>query len=115
MARADYDYNIHSSDPSSITLTAYRQYYDASDDNWIRTDTSKYLSITFTFPTHTREIEYLLGDLYINQYPLTDYDDWVDNVFLFANDAPPLIKKFMDALPTYEMKTRNATGELVNA
>jgi len=115
MARADYDYNIHSSDPSAITLTAYQQYYDASDDNWIRTDTSKYFSITFQFPQDTREIEYLIGDLYINQYPLTDYDDWVDNVFLFANDAPPLIKNFMEALPTYEKPTKNGQGELIDA
>lgn len=114
MARADYDYNIHSSDPSTLTLTAYQQYYDTSDDNWVRTDTFKYYSITFQFPQDTREIEYLLGDLYINQYPLTDYDDWVDNVFLFANDAPPRIKNFMDALPTYKMETRNSK-ELTNA
>jgi hypothetical protein len=114
MARADYDYNIWSNDRSSITLTAYQQYYDASDDNWIRTDTFKYYSITFQFPQDTREIEYLIGDLYINQYPLTDYDDWVDNVFLFANDAPPRIKDFMDSLPNYEMPTRNREGELIN-
>lgn len=115
MARADYDYNIHSSDPASLTLTAYQQYYDASDDNWIRTNTDKYYSIQFQFPEHNREIEYLLGDLYINQYPLTDYDDWVDNVFLFANDAPPVIRNFMDNLPNYQMETRNGKGELVNA
>lgn len=107
MARADYDYNIWSNDPSSLTLTAYQQYYDASDDNWVRTDTFKYYSITFQFPQDTREIEYLIGDLYINHYPLTDYDDWVDNVFLFANDAPPRIKNFMDNLPNYDMETRN--------
>ena len=114
MARADYDYNIHSSDPSAITLTAYQQYYDASDDNWVRTDTFKYYSITFQFPQDTREIEYLIGDLYINQYPLTDYDDWVDNVFLFANDAPPAIKNFMDSLPSYTMETQNSKEELIN-
>jgi hypothetical protein len=114
MARADYDYNIWSDMPSQLTLTAYQQYYDASDDNWIRTNTDKYFSIHFQFPEHNREIEYLLGDLYINQYPLTDYDDWVDNVFLFANDAPPMIRNFMDNLPNYQMETRNAKGELVN-
>lgn len=107
MARADYDYNIWSQDAGSLTLTAYRQYYDASDDNWIRTDTSKYLSITFKFPEHTREIEYLLQGLYVNNYPLTDYDYWVDNPFLFCNNAPPLIAKFLDELPKYEFETKN--------
>jgi hypothetical protein len=115
MARTDYDYNVYSSEPSKLSLTAYQQYYDASDDMWIRTDTTKYHSIEFSFPQHTREIEYLLGDLYVNQYPLTDYDDWVDNVFLFANDAPPMISNFINSLPNYELPIRNAEGELVNA
>ena len=111
MARADYDYNIWSDDPSSITLTAYQQYYDTSDDNWIRTDTENYHSITFQFPQDTREIEYLIQDLYLNQYPLTDYDDWVDNPFLFAVNAPQRIVDFLDGLPTYEMESRNSKEE----
>jgi hypothetical protein len=107
MARTDYDYNIHSSEPSSLMLTAYQQYLDADDTEWVRIDTSKYHSIKFDFPQNLKEIEYLIGgDLYVNNYPLTDYDDWVDNVFQFAEDAPPLIKNFIENLPPYELTNK---------
>jgi len=111
MATPKYDYNIWSDEPSSLTLTAYQQYYDSSDDNWIRTDVENYVSITFKFPEDYREIEYLLQDLYVNQYPLTDYDDWVDNPFLFGNDAPERIAQFLDNLPQYKLETRDSTKE----
>jgi hypothetical protein len=104
MARADYDYNIWSDEPSTLTLTAYQQYVDTRDDEYNRTDTYNYIHVTFRFPEDVEEIEYLLKDLYINQYPLTDYDDWVDNPFTLGEDAPPKVAQFLESLPDYEME-----------
>jgi hypothetical protein len=44
-------------------------------------------------------IEYLLDDLYINNYPLTDYDDWLD-IKVIPDDCPEVIKEFLLELPT---------------
>lgn len=103
MSKELYDYNIWSAEPDQLTLTAYEQYFDLHEPDYLRTDTSKYHDITFTFPEDIVEIEHLLRDLYINQYPLTDYDDWAD-VFVVAEDAPPKIAQFLDSLPHYEQK-----------
>lgn len=103
MSKELYDYNIWSAEPGQLTLTAYEQYFDREEPEYLRTDTSKYHSITFTAPEDVVEIEHLLRDRYINQYPLTDYDDWVD-VFVVAEEAPPKIAQFLDSLPHYEQK-----------
>lgn len=103
-----YDYNVWSDSAGSLTLTAYQQYYDASDGNWIRTNTvDNYQSITYTFPEDLKSIEFLLKDLYVNQYPLTDYDDWVNNPWLFFDDAPDDVWSFLHSLPDYELPRKN--------
>jgi len=99
---SDYDYNVWSDADGSITLTAY----ELSFAGWpkaenIQTNSSNYHSITFKAPQDITEIEYLLGDLYVNQYPLTDYDDWVGLGFLTRDKVPARIGRFLIDLPEY--------------
>lgn len=95
-----YDYNIWSIDRGSLTLTAYEwEYYDGE----LYMNTQNYESITFTAPEDIKEIEYLLDDLYVNEFPLTDYDVWEGLVYLTRPDTPAKIQQFLDNLPDYNI------------
>lgn len=95
-----YDYNIWSIDRGSLTLTAYEwEYYDGE----LYMNTQNYESITFTAPEDIKEIEYLLDDMYLNQYPLTDYDDWVKLDYLTRGNTPDRIQEFLHTLPDYNI------------
>ena len=97
-----YDFNIWSQADGSITLTAYElSFVGAIGFNNIQTNNSKYHSITFTAPKDIAEIEYLLDDLYINHYPLTDYDEWVGLDFVTRDKVPARIARFVTDLPEY--------------
>jgi hypothetical protein len=99
---SDYDYNIWSDEPNKLTLTAYElEFVHGVDPANIQTNSSKYHSITFTAPEDTAEIEYLLDDMYINHYPLTDYDEWTDLGTLTRDKVPARIGKFLFELPQY--------------
>lgn len=99
---SDYDFNIWSDADESITLTAYELSFagQATAEN-IQTNSSNYHSITFNAPQDLAEIEYLLGDMYVNKYPLTDYDDWVGLDFLTRDKVPARIGRFIFDLPEY--------------
>ena len=97
-----YDFNVWSQEDGSITLTAYElSFVGAYGPSNIQTNSSRYHSITFTAPEDIKEIEYLLDDLYINHYPLTDYDDWVALDFITRDKAPARIARFIIDLPEY--------------
>lgn len=97
-----YDFNVWSNGDGEITLTAYElSFVGALGFNNIQTNNSRYHSITFTAPEDIKEIEYLLDDLYVNHYPLTDYDDWVGLDFITRDKAPARIARFIIDLPEY--------------
>lgn len=103
----DYDFNVWSNQPDTLTLTAYEQKREMFDGGYITMNSEKYHSITFKFPENLSEIEYLLQDLAINYLPLTDYDDWVDYPLELGKNgkpAPNTIAKFVNNLPEYEME-----------
>jgi hypothetical protein len=93
-----YDYNIWSIDKGSLTLTAYeREMYEGI----IYTNSENYHSISFTAPEDIVEIEYLLGTMYVNEYPLTGYDNWEGLDYLTRPNTPDKIQQFLDTLPEY--------------
>ena len=97
-----YDFNVWSQADGNITLTAYElSFVGAYGPSNIQTNSSRYHSITFTAPEDIKEIEYLLDDLYVNHYPLTDYDDWVALDFITRDKAPARIARFIIDLPEY--------------
>ena len=97
-----YDFNVWSQADGSIALTAYElSFVGAYGPSNIQTNNSRYHSITFTAPEDIKEIEYLLDDLYVNHYPLTDYDDWVALDFITRDKAPARIARFIIDLPEY--------------
>ena len=99
---SDYDFNVWSDEDGKLTLTAYElEFVDGVDPANIQTNTSEYHSITFTAPEDLTEIEYLLEDLYVNRYPLTDYDEWTDLGSLTRDKVPARIGKFLFELPQY--------------
>lgn len=96
-----YDYNIWSQDTANLNLTASEWMVDETGN--LRTNHDKSYTITFRAPLETTEIEYLLDDLYVNQYPLTDYDSWEGLEFLTRGPVPAKIQEFLDNLPDYEV------------
>lgn len=95
-----YDLNIWSSSANTLNLTAYTRL--RNDRGHTETNTKHFFSETFTYPENLIEIEYLLDDLYLNHYPLTDYDEWVAPDRFFKQDTPESIRKFLYALPYYD-------------
>jgi hypothetical protein len=97
-----YDFNIWSQASGELALTAYElSFAGAFGFNNIQTNSSRYHSIRFTAPEDIKEIEYLLDDLYINHYPLTDYDEWVGLDFVTRDKVPARIARFITDLPEY--------------
>jgi hypothetical protein len=97
-----YDFNIWSQTSGELALTAYElSFAGAFGFNNIQTNSSRYHSIRFTAPEDIKEIEYLLDDLYINHYPLTDYDEWVGLDFITRDKVPARIARFITDLPEY--------------
>lgn len=94
-----YDFNLWSRDDNKLCLTAYEWEY--STEGYLQTNTSKYHTIEFTAPQDTYAIEVLLGDLYINHYPLTDYDQWIDYKDVYLPRSPKALKDFIENLPDY--------------
>ncbi len=60
--------------------------------------------------TEQAEIEFLLSDLWLNRYPLTDYDEWRNLEEVYNSNTPPAIRDFIEGLPAYELPT-NLTKE----
>ena len=106
----NYDFGLYGDSDTSLTLTAYPL------STTIREDGSKLVecdysersahSLRFTYPKDLATIENLLGDLYINHYPLTDYDDWLSDEELQQRETP-LVREFLDLLPENKLEEEN--------
>ena len=100
-----YDYNIWSQDTANLNLTASEWIVDETGN--LRTNHDKSHTITFRAPLETSIIEYLLDDLYLNQYPLTDYEVWEGLEFLTRGPVPAKIEQFLHNLPDYTIPNIN--------
>lgn len=99
-----YDYNIWGSDKGEIRLSAYEW---QETDGYIETNYDRFHTLQLNAPEDIKEIEYLLDDLYINHYPLTDYDTWQGLEFLTRGTTPAKIQEFLDSLPDYTIPNYN--------
>jgi hypothetical protein len=97
-----YDLNVWSTDPNELWLTAY-EWELTPDGDYVQMNSSKYHSIKFNLPKDVAEIEFLLQDLYLNHYPLTDYDEWRNLEEVYNENAPESIRMFIQSLPQYEV------------
>jgi hypothetical protein len=96
-----YDFNVYGQDETELRLIAYPITLEAGEDGKIQPvqNYQNEQTLKLTFPKDLEAIEYLLDDLYINNYPLTDYDDWLD-IKVIPDDCPEVIKEFLLELPT---------------
>ena len=99
----DYDLNIWGPDENTLHLTAYE--WEIAPDGDIQMNTRNFHHLEFKYPEDVKEIEFLLDDLWVNHYPLTDYDEWRDYGEVYNKDnTPERIKTFLELLPNYEME-----------
>jgi hypothetical protein len=68
-----YDLNIWGARDNALYLTAYE--WEFCPTGGIQMNSGRYHAKEFT---DRAEIEFLLGDLWLNHYPFTDYDQWRD-------------------------------------
>jgi hypothetical protein len=97
-----YDLNVWSGDPDELCLTAY-EWETTPDGEFVQTNNEKYHTIHFVGIEHLKEIEFLMKDLWLNSYPLTDYDTWVDLDEVYNSNTPPAIRDFLEGLPLYDV------------
>jgi hypothetical protein len=107
----NYDFNVYGDSPSTLSLTAYPLSLVMNEEGVLMPN-QNYLqanqkTLKLSFPKDLKAMEYLLDDLYINNYPLTDYDDWLD-IGTIPDDCPDIIKKFLLELPTNNLEMENA-------
>ena len=98
-----YDLNVYSDEPNRLYLTAYE--WEDCPSGGLQMNSARYYSKLFKYPNDLAEIEFLLGDLWLNHYPLTDFDEWRDLDELYNSNTPPLVREFLDSLPIYELPT----------
>jgi hypothetical protein len=103
----DYDMNVWSQDPTTLSLTAYRQELFTEDGKqYVQTDTSESTAETITFSIHDNleTVKYLIEDdnpMQVIADGLTDYDDWVSIEFLTRGPIPTQLAEWLGALPEY--------------
>jgi len=102
----DYDLNIWGSDSGILYLTAYewKVYEENGEVVEIQTNSEKFHTAMYVAPENIKEIEFLLKDLYVNNFPLTDLDEWIAFEDVVTEDCPPAIKEFLNSLPSYEFE-----------
>ena len=107
----NYDFNVYGDTDTSILLIAYPLSLVMNEEgvlmpnqNYLQSNERK---LRLTFPKDIKAMEQLLDNLYINEYPLTDYDDWLD-IGEIPDDCPDIIKKFLLELPTNNLEMENA-------
>jgi hypothetical protein len=107
----NYDFDLWGDSDTSLTLTAYPLAIAIGEDGskQMECDYSERSahSLKLRYPKDLATIESLLRDLYINHYPLTDYDDWL-SVEELQKQQSPLIQKFLDLLPENNLEREDA-------
>jgi hypothetical protein len=107
MGYKNYTYNLWGDSEASITLVAYpdRRKVDADGNAYIETEYSELEShaLRLVFPEDLKAIEAMLEDLYINNYPLTDYDDWLD-IREISPEYPEQVNQFLRYLPENKLE-----------
>lgn len=101
-----YDLNVWSQSKGELSLTAY-EWETTPDGRDLQTNTNRYYTRTFQAPEDIKEIECLLNDLYVNEYPLTDYDTWIDLEDILHENTPESIRLWLNSLPGYNIPTVN--------
>ena len=104
-----YDFNVYGESETTLLLVAY-PLSQTIDKEGVLSPTQNYESesvLRLKFPRDLKAMEYLLDDLYINNYPLTDYDDWLA-INAILSDCPEVIKQFLLELPTNQIEMENA-------
>jgi hypothetical protein len=96
-----YDLNVWGSDSNTLYLTAYE--WETAPDGQVQMNSSRYHTIPFKALDDLTEIEFLLGDLFVNHHPLTDYDEWRDLSDVYNDKTPSAIRRFLDNLPPYNV------------
>jgi hypothetical protein len=99
-----YDLNVWSQNPDELCLTAY-EWEATPDGKDLQTNTEKFYTIRFAGLENLIEIEFLMGDLWLNSYPLTDHDTWVDLSEVYNENTPQTIRDFLENLPSYTIPT----------
>jgi hypothetical protein len=103
----NYDFGVWGDTDTSLIFTAYPLVIGNGPygTDRIVCDYSEHSShsLRLTYPANLTEIEHLLGDLWINHYPLTDYDDWLSSIEL-QKQHPTLIQQFLDLLPENKLE-----------
>jgi hypothetical protein len=103
-----YDLNVWSQCPNELSLSAYE--WELAPDGDLQTNSNKWHTISFIGMNHLPEIEFLMGDLWLNSYPLTDHDEWKDLDELYNSNTPKAIRDFLEALPPYNVPLVALTG-----
>ena len=103
-----YDLNIWGEKDNTLFLTAYE--WEINPEGYLQINTKKYRTQEFT---DRKDLEFLLDDLWLNNYPFTDYDEWKSIDDLYNSNTPKAIRDFLESLPPYLPKIAidTMTGE----
>jgi hypothetical protein len=101
-----YDLNVWGEKDNALHLTAYE--WEVCPSGGIQMNSSRYHAREFT---DRAEIEFLLGDLWLNHYPFTDYDEWRDLEEVYSSNTPTAIREFLESLPFYDVPAIALLGE----
>lgn len=103
--KEDYDFNIYCPDNSSVSLTAYQQYYtlDSDGDPILNINTDIYFTIRFDRQLDKEEFDFLVcEDTSDTSKDFTELDEWVGLSEIVGPNTPVRILEFLQNLPEYE-------------
>lgn len=103
--KEDYDFNIYCPDNSSVSLTAYQQYYtlDSDGDPILNINTDIYFTISFDRQLDKEEFDFLVcEDTSDTSKDFTELDEWVGLSEIVSPNTPVRILEFLQNLPEYE-------------
>lgn len=91
---AGYDWNVFVPDYNTLTLSAYP--WITNPDGSIHMDSSGWVSLEITMSEDNADIiAYLLEEPNWASQGWVDHDDWLDEEYLSAEDAPGIVRYFV--------------------